>query len=91
MTIHIKNMVCNRCITAVENVFRNSEIDVISVNLGWVDISTKISKIQLEKLNENLKKIGLIEFFCLANNCLKIDEIILTLIKIKLWIFLKLS
>ena len=51
-------MVCNRCITAVEDVFRNSEIDFVSVNLGWVDISTEISKIQLEKLNENLKKIG---------------------------------
>ena len=58
MTIHIKNMVCNRCITAVEDVFRNSEIDFVSVNLGWVDISTEISKNQLEKLNENLKKIG---------------------------------
>ena len=51
-------MVCNRCITAVEDVFRNSEIDFVSVNLGWVDISTEISKNQLEKLNENLKKIG---------------------------------
>ena len=51
-------MVCNRCITAVEDVFRNSEIDVISVNLGWVETSAEISKNQLEKLNENLKKIG---------------------------------
>ena len=51
-------MVCNRCITAVEDVFRNSEIDFVSVNLGWVDISTEISKKQLEKLNENLQKIG---------------------------------
>ena len=56
MQIFIKNMVCNRCITAVEDVLRNSEIDFVSVNLGWVDISTEISKIQLEKLNENLKK-----------------------------------
>ena len=51
-------MVCNRCITAVEDVFRNSEIDVISVNLGWVETSAEISKNQLEKRNENLKKIG---------------------------------
>lgn len=58
MTIHIKNMVCNRCISAVENVFRNSEIDVVSVNLGWVETSAEISKNQLEKLNENLQKIG---------------------------------
>ena len=58
MTIHIKNMVCNRCITAVEDVFRNSEIDFVSVNLGWVETSNDFSKNKLQKLNENLKKIG---------------------------------
>ncbi len=58
MQIFIKNMVCNRCITAVEDVFRNSEIDFVLVNLGWVEISTEISKNKLEKLNEILKKIG---------------------------------
>ena len=51
-------MVCNRCITAVEDVLRNSEIDVISVNLGWVETSNDFSKNKLQKLNENLKKIG---------------------------------
>ena len=58
MTIHIKNMVCNRCITAVEDVFRNSEIDFVSVNLGWVETSNDLSNIKLQKLNENLQKIG---------------------------------
>ena len=58
MQIFIKNMVCNRCITAVENVFRNSEIDVVSVNLGWVETSTEISKSQLIQLHENLQNIG---------------------------------
>ena len=51
-------MVCNRCITAVENVFRNSEIDVVSVNLGWVETSAEISKSQLIQLHENLQNIG---------------------------------
>ena len=58
MQIFIKNMVCNRCISAVENVFRNSEIDVVSVNLGWVETSTEISKSQLIQLHENLQNIG---------------------------------
>ena len=58
MTIHIKNMVCNRCITAVEDVFRNSEIDFVSVNLGWVETSNDLSNIKLQTLNENLQKIG---------------------------------
>ena len=51
-------MVCNRCITAVEDVFRNSEIDFVSVNLGWVETSNDFSKNKLQKLNENLQKIG---------------------------------
>ena len=51
-------MVCNRCVTAVEDVFRNSEIDFVSVNLGWVETSDVISKPELTKLNENLQKIG---------------------------------
>ena len=51
-------MVCNRCITAVEDVFRNSEIDFVSVNLGWVETSNDLSNIKLQKLNENLQKIG---------------------------------
>jgi 16S rRNA C967 or C1407 C5-methylase (RsmB/RsmF family) len=57
MQIFIKNMVCNRCI-AVEDVFRNSEIDFVSVNLGWVETSNDFSKNKLQKLNENLQKIG---------------------------------
>ena len=51
-------MVCNRCVTAAEDVFRNSEIDFVSVNLGWVETSVEISKPELTKLNENLQKIG---------------------------------
>ena len=51
-------MVCNRCISAVEDVFRNSEIDFVSVNLGWVETSEEISKFQLIQLHENLQNIG---------------------------------
>lgn len=58
MRIFIKNMVCNRCITAVEDVFQNSGINLISVNLGWVETSAEISKSEFIKLNENLQKIG---------------------------------
>ena len=36
--------------------FRNSEIDFVSVNLGWVETSNDFSKNKLQKLNENLKK-----------------------------------
>ena len=77
MQIFIKNMVCNRCITAVEDVFRNSEIDFVSVNLGWVETSNDLSNNKLQKLNENLQKIG---FEILENASQKQIEIIKKLI-----------
>ena len=70
-------MVCNRCITAVEDVFRNSEIDFVSVNLGWIETSNDFSKNKLQKLNENLQKIG---FEILENASQKQIEIIKKLI-----------
>ena len=77
MQIFIKNMVCNRCITAVEDVFRNSEIDFVSVNLGWVETTNDLSNNKLQKLNENLQKIG---FEILENASQKQIEIIKKLI-----------
>ena len=70
-------MVCNRCITAVEDVFRNSEIDFVSVNLGWVETTNDLSNNKLQKLNENLQKIG---FEILENASQKQIEIIKKLI-----------
>lgn len=70
-------MVCNRCITAVEDVLRNSEIDFVSVNLGWVETSNDLSNIKLQTLNENLQKIG---FEILENASQKQIEIIKKLI-----------
>lgn len=58
MKIYIKNMVCNRCISAVENVFIDLGIGFVSVNLGWVETISEISKNKLKILNENLVKIG---------------------------------
>ena len=42
----------------MEDVFQNSGINLISVNLGWVETSAEISKSEFIKLNENLQKIG---------------------------------
>ena len=70
-------MVCSRCITAVEDVFRNSEIDFVSVNLGWVETTNDLSNNKLQKLNENLQKIG---FEILENASQKQIEIIKKLI-----------
>ena len=77
MQIFIKNMVCNRCISAVENVLQNFGIKDFSVQLGWVETNTPLSKKDVEKLNENLQKIG---FEILEDASLKLIESIKKLI-----------
>lgn len=47
MELYIKNMVCNRCITAVEN-------ELVKMNLHPVEIQLGIVKLQEEKLDEEV-------------------------------------
>lgn len=37
MKIIIKNMVCNRCIIAVSQIFENLEIELNAVDLGFIE------------------------------------------------------
>ena len=57
MTLHIKNMVCNRCIMAVEGILKELDIKTFNVNMGIVEIpdeSFPSNKLQFfeNKLNE---------------------------------------
>jgi len=58
MQLYIKNMVCNRCITAVKNELENVGLDVLSVELGEAEIASEPSKGQLQELNIALKVLG---------------------------------
>jgi AraC-like DNA-binding protein len=58
MTIFIKNMVCNRCISAVEKVFNDLEIPVTAADLGEVETAQNLSKTEIQKLNQQLQQIG---------------------------------
>ena len=58
MKIYIKNMVCNRCIMAVDNVFKQSGHIPSNVSLGEVDLNEDISDGDLQKIDENLEKLG---------------------------------
>ena len=58
MTIFIKNMVCNRCISAVEKVFNDLEIPYSAVNLGEVETEKSLSKSEIHNLDEHLQKMG---------------------------------
>lgn len=58
MKLHIKNMVCNRCIIAVNEIFTESGIITDSIKLGEVQISEEINRDKIKLIDEKLKKLG---------------------------------
>ena len=64
MHFYIKNMVCPRCVTAVRDVFESAGAEVISVELGEVNIKGTLQVQEIERLGQALKKLG----FELINN-----------------------
>lgn len=64
MDLRIRNMVCNRCIRSVENIFHRLNIPVITITLGQVVIDISIEQNKLQQLKEAL----LVEGFELLNS-----------------------
>ncbi|MDP9959470.1 helix-turn-helix domain-containing protein [Chryseobacterium lathyri] len=58
MKIFIKNMVCNRCISAVEKIFSEAGIAVNSVVLGEVEVGTDISAEKMLAVEKSLMETG---------------------------------
>lgn len=58
-TLHIKNMVCNRCILVVEQLLERLDIPYENVVLGKVNISSgAFDDNKLRIISEELKKLG---------------------------------
>ena len=57
-SVHIKNMVCPRCIETVSNIFNELGIEFISIRLGEVIALSKISKVKKKALTEKLELNG---------------------------------
>ncbi|MGN6395841.1 MAG: helix-turn-helix domain-containing protein [Mucilaginibacter sp.] len=73
MTLYIKNMVCPRCVKAVEQIFNDIGIKPIYVRLGEVLTQDPLPAQQVESLKSRLKQLG----FELLDDSLKqqIDKI----------------
>lgn len=56
--IHIKNMVCPRCIRSVESVFSSVDLDPVTVKLGEVVVREEPNQDQLAKLSALLTQLG---------------------------------
>lgn len=58
MTIFIKNMVCNRCISAVEDIFSKADVKISSVILGEVETETEIPADKMKTIEKELLETG---------------------------------
>ncbi|HEX5625282.1 MAG TPA: AraC family transcriptional regulator [Saprospiraceae bacterium] len=56
--LYIKNMVCPRCIAAVEQVFKNTGLPVTGVRLGEVSLANTPDEEQLADLKNKLQLLG---------------------------------
>ena len=58
MTLYIKNMVCNRCITAVRQEVEKIGLDIEEINLGEVHLSEALGSEKLKQLSNTLESLG---------------------------------
>lgn len=58
MKIFIKNMVCGRCISAVQSIFNEAGVPLKSVILGEAETASEVSEKELEMLERRLEETG---------------------------------
>lgn len=56
--IHIKNMVCPRCITTVKNIAEELEMQPIETKLGYVETAVGATFSQLAEFKQRLEAVG---------------------------------
>ena len=71
MKLYVKNMVCNRCIEAVERIFKDSNLKISSITLGEVETADELKTKDLGKLDESLREAG---FQILENSAQQLIE-----------------
>jgi len=58
MKLYIKNMVCRRCIMAVEKIFTDNGYHLQKIELGEVNLAEEPDPAAMQKLNTDLKQLG---------------------------------
>ena len=56
--LFIKNMVCQRCVMTVEQIFKKLDIPAINVTLGEVEVARALTGDELQQIKEQLNKVG---------------------------------
>ena len=57
--LFVKNMVCHRCLLAVETVLINLNISFVTIGIGEIHLASVVSNEQNSKLSDGLRTIGL--------------------------------
>ena len=58
MKLVIKNMVCRRCVSSVEQLLEKNNLKAKYVRLGEVELTNEPGKTKLERLAEDLRQTG---------------------------------
>ncbi|MBB1149489.1 helix-turn-helix transcriptional regulator [Myroides sp. NP-2] len=58
MKLFVKNMVCHRCILAVEQIFKSMQYTPIAIKLGEVELQEQVKPADLEQISQKLEAIG---------------------------------
>lgn len=58
MKIYVKNMVCNRCVMALDGLLKELGFPANSIDLGMVDLDRELTSGQMELLAVRLKELG---------------------------------
>lgn len=80
--LYIKNMVCPRCISAIEQLLESQSVDFEYVQLGYVRLISELSSAQTEQLGDRIKDLG---FELLDNPKNKLVERIKTVVITKIF------
>jgi YesN/AraC family two-component response regulator len=56
--LFVKNMVCQRCVMTVESTLNKLKIPFKQVSLGEVELESKLTNDELEKIEKDLKQAG---------------------------------
>ncbi|HKP32165.1 MAG TPA: AraC family transcriptional regulator [Chitinophagaceae bacterium] len=56
--LFIKNMVCQRCVMTVEQIFKKLDLPATSVVLGEAEVSRTLTNEEQNKLQQELNKVG---------------------------------
>lgn len=58
MDINIKNMVCQRCVLVVSQIFERTGIEIENIQLGKVKTTKEVAPDKLEQVDKSLKRMG---------------------------------